>query len=162
MDHHPSLEEMGKPLATFLLLTHTGRQIVQSLHNEGCYGELTPSQFYTLMALEHNEGMPLSEISEKIQRSPGNMTLVIDNLEKDGLVERQRSAQDRRVVVAVLTEAGRQKIAAARRAHRTAVENRLSALTDADLDTLQHILLKLNTEETGLPQQLREQLPGRP
>jgi DNA-binding PadR family transcriptional regulator len=139
LDHHPSLEEMGKPLATFLLLTHTGRQIVQSLHNEGCYGELTPSQFYTLMALEH-----------------------IDNLEKDGLVERQRSAQDRRVVVAVLTEAGRQKIAAARRAHRTAVENRLSALTDADFDTLQHILLKLNTEETGLPQQLREQLPGRP
>lgn len=150
MHKKPNIDELGKPLATYLLMTHTTRHLSHSLNNEGCFGELTPSQFYTLMALERDEGMPLSEISEKIQRSPGNMTLVIDNLEKDGLVERQRSKEDRRVIVAVLTDAGREKISAARRAHRTAVEGKMQVLDEAELDTLHRLMLKLNPEERDL------------
>lgn len=146
---------MGKPLATFLMLTHIGRHLVHSLHNEGCFGELTPSQFYTLMAVERDEGLPLSEISQKIQRSPGNMTMVIDNLEKDGLVERQRSKADRRVVVAVLTDTGREKISAARHAHRTAVEARMQVLSEDELDILRQLLLKLDPQDDEEADEIR-------
>ncbi|HET59584.1 MAG TPA: MarR family transcriptional regulator [Chloroflexi bacterium] len=137
-------EEMGWPLSTFIVMSHTLRHLHNKLENSGGYGDLTRSQFYTLMTLEHQAGMPLSQISERISRSPGNMTLVIDNLEKEGLVERQRSQQDRRVVVAALTESGRQRIEQARRAHRTAVERELSTLTDQELQLLTELFEKIN------------------
>ncbi|MBN2047483.1 MAG: MarR family transcriptional regulator [Anaerolineaceae bacterium] len=147
MRKRPDIQVMGKPLATFLIMIHTGRHMMRDLNNEGTFGELTPSQFYTLMALERDEGLPLSEVSEKIHRSPGNMTKVIDNLEKDGLVERQHSKTDRRVVVAVLTDSGREKIHAAKQAHRKAVEAKMQVLDEAELDTLRSILLKLQPDE---------------
>ena len=142
-------EEMGLPLSTFIVMSHTLRHLHNKLENNGGYGDLTRSQFYTLMTLEHQEGMPLSQISERISRSPGNMTLVIDNLEKEGLVERQRSKEDRRVVVAMLTENGRHRIEQARRAHRAAVEQELSSLTDHELQMLTELFQKINLELCG-------------
>ena len=143
MRKRPDINEIGAPLATFLLMVHVGRHMNHRLNSEGGFGELTPSQFYTLMALEHNEALPISEISDKIRRSPGNMTLVIDNLEKEGLVERQRSKQDRRVVVAALTPAGREKILAARQAHRASVEALMNGIDPQELSTLYAILERL-------------------
>jgi MarR family transcriptional regulator, 2-MHQ and catechol-resistance regulon repressor len=143
---HINPEELGLPLSTFIVMSHTMRHLHNKLENTGGYGDLTRSQFYTLLTLEHQEGMPLSQISERISRSPGNMTLVIDNLEKEGLVERQRSKQDRRVVVAVLTENGRERIEKARRAHRTAVEQELSALSDQELQLLTELFEKISPE----------------
>lgn len=142
-------EELGLPLSTFIVMSNTVRHLHNKLENNGGYGDLTRSQFYTLMTLEHQEGMPLSQISERISRSPGNMTLVIDNLEKEGLVERQRSKEDRRVVVAMLTENGRHRIEQARRAHRAAVEQELSSLTDHELQMLTELFQKINLELCG-------------
>lgn len=156
MHTHIDPEELGLPLSTFIVMSHTLRHLHNKLENSGGYGDLTRSQFYTLLTLEHQEGMPLSQISERISRSPGNMTLVIDNLEKDGLVERQRSQQDRRVVVAMLTESGRQRIEQARRAHRTAVERELGALTDQELQLLTELFEKINPE---LCEQAQNQQP---
>jgi MarR family 2-MHQ and catechol resistance regulon transcriptional repressor len=147
-------EELGLPLSTFIVMSHTLRYLHNKLENSGGYGDLTRSQFYTLMTLEHQEGMPLSQISERISRSPGNMTLVIDNLEKEGLVERQRSLQDRRVVVATLTESGRQRIEKARCAHRAAVEQELAALSDQELQLLTELFEKINP---GLCEQAQNQ-----
>ena len=147
MHKKPDIQDVGLPMATFFLLSHTGRLLTQVLNSEGSFGELTPSQFYTLLALDHGAGMPLSEISERIRRSPGNMTLVIDNLEKDGLVERQRSTSDRRVVVAALTAAGKEKIQAAKQAHRRAVEAKMQVLNEDELQTLHRILSKFTNDE---------------
>jgi MarR family transcriptional regulator, 2-MHQ and catechol-resistance regulon repressor len=153
---HINPEELGLPLSTFILISHTMRHLHNKLENNGGYGDLTRSQFYTLLTLEHQEGMPLSQISERISRSPGNMTLVIDNLEKDGLVERKRSIQDRRVVVAALTESGRERIEYARRAHRAAVEQELGALTDQELQLLTELFEKINP---GLCEHTHDQQP---
>lgn len=151
MQKKPDPGELGAPLATFLLMTHTGRHMNHHLGTVGGYGELTPSQFYTLLVLDNNESMPISEISDKIRRSPGNMTLVIDNLEKEGLVERQRSKEDRRVVVAVLTPAGKEKIIAAKQAHRQTVESIFEVLEPQELDSLYATLSKLSDAIGDIP-----------
>ncbi len=59
------------------------------------YG-LTESQLGTLEALFYLGPMCQSEIGEKLLVTGGNMTLVVNNLEKRGLVSRQRDPQDRR------------------------------------------------------------------
>lgn len=69
--------------------------------------DLTPSQFAVLECLGHRGEMTLGELSSKMLMSCGNMTVVVDNLEKDGLVLRSRSEADRRVIHVSLTPAGR-------------------------------------------------------
>ena len=147
MPKFPRIEELGLPMSTFLFLTHAGRHLHHKLENIGGYGDLTPSQFYSLMILDDFKSLPLSKISRWIRRSPGNMTLVIDNLEKEGFVERQRSTEDRRVILIALTELGKEKIEEAKKAHTTAVEKEMEIFSQEELHTLHDLLLKIQPEK---------------
>ena len=69
------------------------------------YG-LTQPQFGVIECLGHLGEMNIGELSKKMLVSGGNMTCVVDNLEKEGLVRRQHSESDRRAVIVALTEQG--------------------------------------------------------
>jgi MarR family 2-MHQ and catechol resistance regulon transcriptional repressor len=69
------------------------------------YG-LTASQFGVLEALYHLGPLHQHELAAKILKSSGNLTLVIDNLVKRGLVDRERDEADRRYITVCLTEKG--------------------------------------------------------
>ncbi|SHG93483.1 DNA-binding transcriptional regulator, MarR family [Cognatishimia maritima] len=72
----------------------------------------------------------------------GTMTNRIDQLEKDGLVERVRNPKDRRSVFVQLTETGRKIIDAAVTDHVMVQRNLVEGLSDEDLATLNGILDK--------------------
>ena len=61
------------------------------LHQHG----LTTSQFGVLEALYFRGPMPVGQLADKILRSSANLTLVVDNLAKRGLVGRTRRPDDR-------------------------------------------------------------------
>ena len=67
---------------------------------------LTESQFGALEALHHLGPLCQHELAGKVLKSAGNMTTVVDNLERRGLVERRRGGGDRRVVTVHLTDRG--------------------------------------------------------
>ena len=71
---------------------------------------LTESQFGALEALLHLGPLCQHELAGKILKSAGNLTTVIDNLERRGLVERHRDSSDRRLVTVHLTESGERMI----------------------------------------------------
>jgi MarR family 2-MHQ and catechol resistance regulon transcriptional repressor len=73
------------------------------------YG-LTWSQFGVLEALYHLGPLHQQELAAKILKSRGNITLVVDNLVKRGLVTRERDETDRRYITVCLTGTGRQLI----------------------------------------------------
>lgn len=77
-----------------------------SLSKEG----LTESQFGVLEALFHLGPMSQKNLGSKLLKSGGNITLVIDNLEKRGLVNRRRGVVDRRYYNIQLTDKGRKLI----------------------------------------------------
>ncbi|MCU0315632.1 MAG: MarR family transcriptional regulator [Fimbriimonadaceae bacterium] len=72
----------------------------------GEYG-LTTSQFNTLGVLMEHGPLSQRDIAEHLDKTGGNVTLVVDNLVKRGLVERTRDTVDRRVIYVSLTEKGR-------------------------------------------------------
>jgi MarR family transcriptional regulator, 2-MHQ and catechol-resistance regulon repressor len=74
------------------------------------YG-LTIPQFGILEALHHLGPLSLGELAEKLLVTGGNITYVMDRLEEQGLVYRQRSDLDRRVIEARLTPEGHALIA---------------------------------------------------
>jgi MarR family 2-MHQ and catechol resistance regulon transcriptional repressor len=73
---------------------------------------LTITQFGVLEAIYHMGPLSQGELAEKLLRSGGNLTLVVDNLEKAGYVFRERDPADRRFVIVKLTDKGSKFIAA--------------------------------------------------
>ena len=69
------------------------------------YG-LTQPQFSVIEALGHLGPMKMGSFCSKMLTSGGNITVVIDNLEKEGLVERIPFPKDRRATTVRLTSKG--------------------------------------------------------
>lgn len=72
--------------------------------------KLTAPQYSVLEVLFNSGPMPLKKIGERLYVSGANITCVIDNLEKEELVRRVPSSQDRRIIIAELTMKGKEKI----------------------------------------------------
>src|SRR5215207_3301691 len=101
-----------RTLDTFIKLTRCTNSVLTRLAERNTVGDLTYSQFAVLEALYHLGSLTQGEVSIKVLKSGSNITTVIDNLERDGLVRRERDAQDRRVIHVHLTEVGNGKIEA--------------------------------------------------
>jgi MarR family 2-MHQ and catechol resistance regulon transcriptional repressor len=130
-------------LNTFIKLTRAAESLNNRLSQRGTLGELTVSQFGVLEALYHLGPMCQNELASKILKSSGNMTLVIDNLEKHGLVERHRNLDDRRMVTVNLTEAGRQRVEAVLPGHVAAITAEMGALNPEEQEALGQLCRKL-------------------
>jgi DNA-binding MarR family transcriptional regulator len=82
------------------------------LHSQRLMKEsgLTSPQLLVMQAIE-KEGKPsTSTLARRISVSQATMTRIVDRLERAGLVKREKSTQDKRVVNVGLTEAGREKL----------------------------------------------------
>src|SRR6476659_3143815 len=97
-------------LSTYLKLTRASERLWNRLALGLQREDLTPSQFGVLEALFHPGPMCHRDLGERILRSSGNMNLVIGNLERRGLVRRERLAEDHRYYQVQLTADGERLI----------------------------------------------------
>lgn len=104
---------------------------------------LTVSQFGALEALHHLGPLCQSELGEKILKSSGNITMVVDNLEKRGLVRRERGDADRRYVTVHLTVEGSRLIGGIFPKHVKAMAFEMAVLTPAEQEELGRLCKKL-------------------
>ena len=104
---------------------------------------LTTSQFGVLEAVWHLGPLSHGDISRKLLKSSGNVTTVIDNLVKRGLVRREGDERDRRVSRVALTEDGCSLLESIFPAHVQRVVEAFRALTPGELDTLGVLLRRL-------------------
>ena len=93
--------------------------------------------------------MSQGQLCQKILRSGSNVTTVVDNLERDGLVERERDDTDRRVQIVQLTERGRALVTAALPVHVSRITRVLSSLTKDEQRELGRICRKLGASIPG-------------
>jgi MarR family transcriptional regulator, 2-MHQ and catechol-resistance regulon repressor len=134
-----------RTLDTFIKLTRCTNSVLARLSERSSIGDLTYSQFAVLEALYHVGSMTQGEISGKILKSTSNLTTVIDNLERDRLVYRERDTEDRRVIHVHLTEAGREKIEAVLPGHLEALVEEFSVLSASEQEALGKLCKKLGT-----------------
>ena len=127
--HYAGTRAELRTLDTFIKLTRCTNSLYARLSERNSIGGLTYSQFAVLEALYHLGAMTQGEISAKVLKSGSNMTTVIDNLERDGLVRRERDEKDRRVIHVHLTEAGKGKIEAVLPGHVAALVDEFSVLS---------------------------------
>ena len=132
-----------RTLDTFIKLTRCTNSVMARLSERNTIGDLTYSQFAVLEALYHLGPMTPGEISAKILKSGSNLTTVIDNLERDGFVRRERDANDRRVIHVHLTEAGSSKLDAVLPGHVAALVDEFKVLSAKEQETLGELCKKL-------------------
>ncbi|MEC0182257.1 MarR family transcriptional regulator [Paenibacillus peoriae] len=75
----------------------------RDIHSHG----LNTTEFGVLDLLYYRGPQPLQKIGEKVLISSGNITYVVDKLQKKNLLTRRASQDDRRVIYAELTDEGR-------------------------------------------------------
>ena len=110
-------------------------------------GGLTVAQFAVLEALYHKGDMRICEIIEKVLSTGGNMTVVIENLLKDGLVSKCPDENDRRVSLIHLTEKGNALIEKIFPKHLENINEIFDVLTTEDKINLINLFKKLSGVE---------------
>jgi len=108
--HYQGTATEKSALDVYIKLSRAAEAVTARINHHLKDVKLTISQFGVLEAIYHLGPMHQNQLAEKILKSTGNLTLVIDNLEKRGLVERERDPSDRRCVLIHLTDAGHQLI----------------------------------------------------
>ena len=89
-------------------------------------------QVFVYLSSSEDDSMKMCDLAEVLQLSPSGLTRRIDGLVKAGWVDRQPSDLDRRVMHAVLTDAGRAKLEEAAPVHVESVRARIIDLLDRD------------------------------
>ena len=141
--HFEGSKNTVRALNAFINLARAFDSVVGRINPELEARGLTMGQFGVLESLLHLGPMCQHALAQKLLRSGGNITLVIDNLEKHGWVRRERQEDDRRMVVIHLTQPGRCLIKRVFPDHAAAIERELGSLAPREQEDLRRLCRKL-------------------
>lgn len=144
--HHRGTTKEVRALNAYIKLMRASESVNARLISELSTVKLTISQFGTLEALYHLGPLCQKAIGQKLLKSGGNITLVVDNLEKRGLVARVRNTDDRRFVTVQLTDEGKALIEQVFPQHLSRIVEAFAGLSAEEQDQLGALCKKL-----GLP-----------
>lgn len=145
--HYQGSPDEVRALGAYIKFVRANESVKSRLDCLQIAGDLTETQFGVLEALYHLGPLHQNDIGEKLLISKSNVVAVIDKLEQQALVKRQRSTEDRRYVFVHLTEKGRAKITALLPAHVGAIIEEMSSLTAAEQDELGRLCRKLGLKQ---------------
>ena len=101
---------------------------------------LTGPQFDLLVTARRREGLTQQEIADHLLVTKGNVALVIDNLERDGLIERRVDKNDGRLKRLYVTSIGRQKLDTVLKSHGKTVKRLWACFSGEQIENLTTLL----------------------
>ena len=104
---------------------------------------LSPAQMHTIEMIGHHQNLRMKELALRMGITTGTLTVMIDRLEKGGLVARQPHVSDRRSFNIVLTDKGRQHFEAHHSLHLELTREITAPLTDQEMEQLESSLMKI-------------------
>ena len=142
-DHHASLRLWLRLLSATTRIEDTIRQRLREQFG------ITLPRFDLMAQLEREpQGLSMSELSRRMMVTGGNVTSIVDQLEKEQLVRRQMQVTDRRSFTVSLTDEGRTVFSAMARAHEGWVVELLAPMNEFEQESLHNLL---GTLKSGHP-----------
>lgn len=134
-DHHASLRLWLRLLSATTRIEDTIRQRLREQFG------ITLPRFDLMAQLEREpDGLSMSELSRRMMVTGGNVTTIVDQLEKEQLVQRQHLPGDRRAWRVCLTPAGRSAFDAMAQAHEAWVVELFASLSERQQKQLHQLL----------------------
>ena len=129
------------------VVRHRGREILVNF-------DITPPQFTALQVLMRHGRLTMGELGDLMYLASSTLTDLVDRMEKNHYVERERDEKDRRVIRLRVTPAGEEvynAVMAKRREYLSGVLGRMSPAEIMRLDeALQQIYDIMAQEEVSL------------
>ena len=140
--HHGSPRE-ARALDAYVKLLRAAESLTARLAPGIEAADLTTGQFGVLEALFHLGPLCQRDLGRKLLRSGGNITVVVDNLERRGLIRRERGEVDRRFLAVHLTPQGGALISRLFPRHAARLAEEMAALDAAEQEELARLCKKL-------------------
>lgn len=141
--HYRGTAAEVRALNAFIKLMRCGDSVQTVLERALDSAGLSEGQFGILEVLLHLGPMSPTELCRRVFRSGGNVTMVTDNLEKRGFVERRRDENDRRRLTVHLTQEGRRFITKLFPPHVAHIVSLFSNLSAPEQNELARLCKKL-------------------
>lgn len=130
-------------LKLFLILNRCGHSVNKNIYPIFKKEHITEAQFYVLELLYHKGDMKIKEIVEKTFSSGGTMTVIIENLLKEGFIEKKQDESDRRASLISITDKGSILVEKIFNDHIINLDKVLSILNKNEKENLMFLLKKL-------------------
>lgn len=122
------------------------RRLSQDLNDAGQI-DLATYDVLLQLAQAPDSRLRMAELADAVLLSRSGLTRMVDRLQREGLVNRERDPHDKRGLLAVLTTAGRSALKAASPVHLAGVQALvIDRLTPEELTTLEFLMNKLDTD----------------
>jgi DNA-binding MarR family transcriptional regulator len=132
-----------------LLLALLGQQAMRRLRAAHTEHKLSPRQFHVLGLLHDRGALTQRELGTLMDVDPSILVTLLNPLEADGYLSRERDADDRRRHVVTITRRGEQQLERAAQAQRDAEDELLAGLTKTQRAQLRRLLLILREQSTA-------------
>src|SRR3954468_5119247 len=126
-----------------LLLALIGHEAMRRLRAAHTAHNLKPRQFQILGLLHDHDGLAQRELQQTTGIDPSILVTLLNPLEADGLVTRERDPDDRRRHLVTLTRAGEKLLVSAARAQKETDDALFASLDDEQREQLRDVLLAL-------------------
>ena len=126
--------------ASFKAVVTAMRRLRGRQTHPGRAGSISYAQYGLLFGLAERDRLSVRELGERVELTPGTVTQMLDVLQEAGLVSRQRSDEDRRVVYSSLTEHGREVVRDCKAVFECRWREALAGFSDEQLLTAAAVL----------------------
>ncbi|WP_440112278.1 MarR family winged helix-turn-helix transcriptional regulator [Acidovorax sp. BL-A-41-H1] len=142
------------------------RQVMSSIRTQAdtrlSTHDLTYAQWLPLYKISRSAGVTVAELARESDADPASMTRALDRLEAKGLVLRERSTTDRRVVQLTLTAEGQAVAAQVPQVLADVLNGHLSDFTHDEWQQLLALLRRMVVNGEALRQQDPQAAPSAP
>jgi DNA-binding MarR family transcriptional regulator len=126
------------------ILNTTGRRFSQLVSNQFSPYGITPEQFTVLRRLAEQNGISQKELSIRAEKDQTNITRIVDQLEKKGLVRRETDKEDRRSFLTYITAEGKVLLEKLIPIEAGVEKEALTGLSKEDIELCRRILIQIN------------------
>lgn len=149
--HYPGTAVEQRALNAYITLIRAANAVNVRIHRHLDAAGLTLGQFAALEALHHLGPLTQHVLAAKLLSSPGNLSIILTNLQRRGLVRRSRATEDRRLTIVSVTPKAERLLATVLPEHVAQVVTAFGVLTPAEQETLRALTRKLGRGQAGAP-----------
>lgn len=156
MDRPASEKETELALQLLVALARSTHSVMKYCVNDILRYDLKVSEFEVLEMLYHKGPATQGAIAERVLLTMGSITYVVDQLQKKGLVRRVPCPEDRRIIHAEITDAGKAKMDAMFPPHALEVRRAMSGLSLEEQEQAIGLLKKLGMAASRLEPEVED------
>ncbi|MCY9665990.1 MarR family transcriptional regulator [Paenibacillus alginolyticus] len=147
---------MGLDSSFGFILNHAGRRLTQLLNSHFQPYDMTTEQWAVLNRLADEDGITQKLLAVRAEKDQTNITRILDQLERKGLVERRANETDRRSFLTFITEQGKVLNDILTPIEQKVIASVLSGFTDEQTTILREMLNQLTNQANACIKEVEE------